>query len=325
MPRTERLEYPDAFYHVMNRGRGRQTIFHDRKYYEAFLETMQEAHERFEAVYHAYCLMGNHYHLLLQTPRANLSRIMRHINGVYTQRYNRLRKTDGPLFRGRFKAIVVDADAYLLQLSRYIHRNPIELKTPLVKRLELYQWSSYSSYVGKANKGVALKKDLIYEMVKARNPTAAYRQYVERSVDEEIQQFYGKKVLPSVLGDKSFIKQVWRKINEQKHKVKATTLQKIPIDEIVEAVCHISGKSKAEIVKRQSGRQQRNIPRKMAMYLGQHIGDAKLEQLKEYFGVNHVGSVSHAIQEMKLLLEEDKKVKRLHQQIIDDMNIIQET
>ena len=78
-------------------------------------------------------------------------------------------------------------------------------------------------------------------------------------------------------------------------------------------------------MKRQSGRQQRNIPRKMAMYLGQHIGDAKLEQLKEYFGVNHVGSVSHAIQEMKLLLEEDKKVKRLHQQIIDDMNIIQET
>ena len=119
--------------------------------------------------------MGNHYHLLLQTPRANLSRIMRHINGVYTQRYNRLRKSDGPLFRGRFKAIVVDADAYLLQLSRYIHRNPIELKTPLVKRLELYQWSSYSSYVGKANKGVALKKDLIYEKKRGQVSCITYR------------------------------------------------------------------------------------------------------------------------------------------------------
>ncbi len=72
--------------------------------------------------------MGNHYHLLIETPRANLDRIMRHINGIYTQRYNRLRRTDGPLFRGRYKAIIVDADDYLLPLSRYIHRNPIEVK-----------------------------------------------------------------------------------------------------------------------------------------------------------------------------------------------------
>ena len=294
----------------MNRGKGRQNVFHDTKYFEAFLITMQEAHERFEAVYHAYCLMGNHYHLLLQTPRANLSRIMRHINGVYTQRYNRLRKTDGPLFRGRFKAIVVDADAYLLQLSRYIHRNPIETNTPLVKRLERYKWSSYPSYVGKADSGITLNKDLIHEMVGARNRSVAYRQYVELGIDQEMRKFYGKKALPSVLGDNSFIKQVWRKIYKQKSKVKTTTLQTIPMNDIVEAVCHISGKSKSEIVKRQSGRQQRNIPRKLAMYLCQTVSDASLEQIKEYFGVGHVGTVSHAIQEVKSLLEEDKDVFR---------------
>ena len=108
----------------MNRGSGRQKIFHGAKYYEAFLETLEESHNRFDAQIHAYCLMDNHYHLSIATPRANLGRIMRHINGVYTQRYNRLKRTDGPLFRGRYKAILIDDDAYLLQLGRYIHRNP---------------------------------------------------------------------------------------------------------------------------------------------------------------------------------------------------------
>ena len=93
MPRPQRIEYENAFYHVMNRGRGRQVIFHDDEYYQAFLDTLGEAQQRFQCVIHAYCLMGNHYHLLIETPNANLSRIMRHVNGVYTQRYNRLKHT----------------------------------------------------------------------------------------------------------------------------------------------------------------------------------------------------------------------------------------
>ena len=92
MPRKPRLEYKDAFYHVMNRGRGRQVIFHDAKYFQAFLGLLNDVSKRFACVIHGYCLMDNHYHLLLQTPNANLSRIMRHINGVYTQFYNRLKK-----------------------------------------------------------------------------------------------------------------------------------------------------------------------------------------------------------------------------------------
>jgi len=130
MARPIRIEYENAYYHVMNRGRGHQAIFKNDHYYHAFIDTLSEASERFDLVVHGYCLMGNHYHLLLQTPHANLGRVMRHINGVYTQRYNRLKKTDGPLFRGRYKAILIEEDAYLLRLSRYIHRNPIETKQP---------------------------------------------------------------------------------------------------------------------------------------------------------------------------------------------------
>ena len=118
MARPLRIEYPGAWYHVMNRGAGRKKIFNATPHYELFLTLLEEVSERFGAEIHAYCLMGNHYHLLLHTPEGNLQRSMRHLNGVYTQRYNRMRGTDGPLFRGRYKAIVVDADHYLLHLSR---------------------------------------------------------------------------------------------------------------------------------------------------------------------------------------------------------------
>ena len=108
MPRPLRIEYENACYHVMNRGRSRQDIFHEEKDYQSFLNTLAEAHKRFGLQIQSYCLMQNHYHLLIKTPEGNLGRAMRHINGLYTQRYNRMRKTDGPLFRGRYKAILVE-------------------------------------------------------------------------------------------------------------------------------------------------------------------------------------------------------------------------
>ena len=202
MPRPLRIEYEHAYYHVMNRGRGRKTIFHNKDYYLAFLQTLEEAVQRFGMVLHAYCLMGNHYHLLLETPKSNLSRIMRHINGVYTQRYNRLKRTDGPLFRGRYKAIVVDADAYLLQLSRYIHCNPIETKTPLVKKLEQYTWSSYSAYIGKTKAPGWLTRQQIYAMLGKQ--ARGYQSFVELGVDEELQRFYSRDNVHAILGDKVF-------------------------------------------------------------------------------------------------------------------------
>ena len=159
MPRPHRIEYNDAFYHVMNRGRGYQRIFYSPPYCNAFLTTLAETHQRFGVLIHGYCLIGNHYHLLLQTPRGNLDRAMRHINGVYTQRYNRLKHTDGPLFRGRYKAFLVDEDHYLLQLSRYIHRNPVEAKPPLVQSLDTYPWSSYPAYINYTKAPAWLQRD----------------------------------------------------------------------------------------------------------------------------------------------------------------------
>ena len=108
MSRPLRIEYPGAWYHIMNRGRRRENIFTTSTDYHLFVDVMKETSEMFNLKVSAYCLMSNHYHLLVHTPDGNLSRCMRHINGVYTQRFNRTHKKDGQLFRGRFKAVLVD-------------------------------------------------------------------------------------------------------------------------------------------------------------------------------------------------------------------------
>ncbi len=115
MSRPLRIEYPDAWYHVMNRGRRSEEIFFSDTDREEFLTVLREAGELWNLSISVYCLLPNHYHLLVQTPAGNISRCMRHINGVYTQRFNRRNKKEGQLFRGRYKAVLVDKDHYLLE------------------------------------------------------------------------------------------------------------------------------------------------------------------------------------------------------------------
>ena len=124
MSRPLRIQFPAAVYHVINRGAARQPTFVDDEDSQAFLDTLAEAHRLWQIEIFAYCLMRNHYHLCLRTPKGNLSRVMRHVDGIYTQRFNRRHRRDGSLFRGRYKAILIDADEYLSALVRYIHLNP---------------------------------------------------------------------------------------------------------------------------------------------------------------------------------------------------------
>jgi putative transposase len=144
MSRPLRIQYSDAWYHVLNRGRRGEDIFQDDTDLQAFITVLREASVLWNVKIAAYCLMANHYHLLLQTPDANLSRCMRHIDGVYTQRYNRRHAVDGPVFRGRYRSILVDGEAYLIDLVRYIHFNPV--KAGLVRHPSDYRWSSFQGY-----------------------------------------------------------------------------------------------------------------------------------------------------------------------------------
>ena len=175
MSRPLRVEFPGAVYHVTARGDRQESIFEDDEDRDQLLRVFGQALERFEAGCLAFCLMPNHYHFVLETARANLSRLMRHVNGIYTQRYNRRHRKIGHLFQGRFAAILVDRDAYLLEVCRYVELNPVRAK--LIKRPQEWYWSSYRAQVG-LDKAPAWLKDAVLDQM-ARDKNTARRRYAQ--------------------------------------------------------------------------------------------------------------------------------------------------
>ena len=311
MPRPLRIDYEDAYYHVMNRGRSRQKIFHDKRYFEAFLNTLKEAHQRFGLQVLCYCLMSNHYHLLVKTPEGNLGRAMRHINGVYTQRYNRLKKTDGSLFRGRYKAIVVEEDSYQLQLSRYIHRNPIE--AGMVKQLEDYHWSSYPFYVSNKLLPKWLYPQEIFNQlpVKTRR-REKYQAFVELGIDEEIKLFYSKGNQMPYLGSESFRDWVYKQRETDEQAITKDTQQffRPGIDDIIENVVTEFKVNKGSILNSSRGRINNNIPRWVVMYLLQECSGMRLVDIAAALGLKRTGSIPTTIKKLKEQLELDRRLLR---------------
>ncbi|MFQ5846360.1 MAG: transposase [Candidatus Methylomirabilales bacterium] len=149
MSRPLRIEYPSAVYHLTARGNARQNIFRDATDRQAFLDILGEVIARYEWLCHAYCLMDNHYHLLIETLKPTLSRGMRQLNGVYTQAFNRRHSRVGHLFQGRYKAIVVEKQAHLLELCRYVVLNPV--RAGAKRSVAAWKWSSYRATAGLAS------------------------------------------------------------------------------------------------------------------------------------------------------------------------------
>ncbi|TQV78896.1 hypothetical protein FKG94_12835 [Exilibacterium tricleocarpae] len=314
MARPLRVEYQGAYYHVMNRGQDRKQVFDGDKYYQAFLQGLAEAHRRFGMEILAYCLMSNHYHLLVHTPRGNLSRAMRHVNGVYTQRYNRLKQKDGPLFRGRYKSILVDASAYLLQVSRYIHRNPLEVRNPLVDNLLSYPWSSYSTYVTNSTCPQWLYREPIYGEIGGTPPGQAYREYVEEGTDREIPESHGKPGFSVILGSKAFREEACAKVVSWREVSRKGLAEPVSIVAVVDAVSAYYRCEKTSIIIGRRG-PRANIPRWIAMKLCQDLCGQTLSEIGKEFGVGSYSTVSQTIARLKTLMKKDRK-------IVADLNTI---
>ncbi|VAW88514.1 hypothetical protein MNBD_GAMMA17-658 [hydrothermal vent metagenome] len=311
MPRPLRIEYEDAYYHVMNRGRGRQHIFHGEDYFHAFFKVLEEAHQRFGLQVLCYCLMSNHYHLLVKTPEANLGRAMRHISGQYTQRYNKLRKTDGSLFRGRYKAILVEDDSYQLQLSRYIHRNPVD--AGVVDQLESYVWSSYPNYVTGLPVPDWLYQQEIYDQLSVRSRRREkYRAFVEKGVDEEIALFYGKGNQMPYLGSDDFRDWAYQQRQTDDSEISRETSRHFrpTIEKITKLIAKSFKVDLASILSNRRGRVVNNIPRWVAMHLAQEVCGLKLSEIAEFFGLKRTGSIPTTISKLKVRMASDKKLVR---------------
>src|ERR1035437_3085187 len=184
MSRPQRIGYSGALYHLTLRGSARGEIFLDDTDREIFLNVLGAVVERFGWRIHAYCLMGNHYHLLAETPQPNLSHGMRWLNGVYTQRFNRRHERVGHVFQGRFKSILVERDSYLLELARYIVLNPV--RAGLANAPDRWCWSSYRATIGEQEAPPWLSVNWILGQFGPSEAHARdrYRQFVAAGLDQ---------------------------------------------------------------------------------------------------------------------------------------------
>jgi REP-associated tyrosine transposase len=213
MVRPLRLEFEGALYHVTSHGDRRGDIYETDEDRQAFLSLLGSVCDRRNWVCHAYCLMGNHYHLLIETPDANLARGMRQLNGMYTRKFNVAHGRVGHVFQGRYKAIVVDADEYLMELARYIVLNPV--RANMVARPEEWPWSSY---VPMGNRRVApgwLEVDgmLAYFGQNRRSAVLAYRRFVMAGIGQESP--WGQLKGQIYLGDERFLEAMQDRLDEQ--------------------------------------------------------------------------------------------------------------
>jgi len=182
MARPLRLEFAGAVYHLTSRGNARQKVFFTDDDRQLFLDTLAQVVSRYGWICHAYCLMANHYHLLVETPKANLSIGMRQLNGIYTQSFNRQHKRVGHLFQGRFKAILVQKESYLMELCRYIVLNPVRVKGGV--EMGAWKWSSYRGTAGLASVPEFLSIDWLLGQFGKNRPAAQkrYREFVREGL-----------------------------------------------------------------------------------------------------------------------------------------------
>jgi REP element-mobilizing transposase RayT len=311
MARPLRITFPGAFYHVTARGNERKAVFKSNRDRQKFLEYLETATERYHAVIHAYCLMDNHYHLLLETPSGNLPQIMRHINGAYTTYFNVKRARAGHLFQGRYKGILVEMDEYAKELSRYIHLNPVRAK--LVQTPEKYEWSSYHFYIGEKKAPGWLHRDFIlgYFGNKVSVAQLGYKEFVSSLVGREYDSPLKEAIASVLLGSQDFIQFIKDTYLTDKKPVRDLPAlrqlgQGITLQDIIDMVESEFG--------------QDPVPgRNIKLYLCRKHTSEKLKTIGEQFGIGDA-AVAQSFKRFKLRLEKNKnlrgKMERLEKRII---------
>lgn len=224
MSRPLRIEFAGALYHLTSRGDRREPIFEDDDDRLTFLRTVAEVVKRFNWRCQAYCLMTNHYHLVVETPDGNLSKGMRQLNGVYTQATNRRHRRTGHLFQGRFKGVLVDKDSYLLELTRYVVLNPVRARMVLEPRQ--WPWSSYRATAGEEPVPEWLAADAVLSQFGKHRDEARrlYRQFVSEGAKQEgIWQSLRQQIY---LGDDRFVERMQKQAKVQGDELSVAKVQR---------------------------------------------------------------------------------------------------
>ena len=312
MARPLRIEYEGAFYHVIARGNESKEIFTDKHDREKFLDYLKQQVMKYGIEIHSYCLMNNHYHLVIETPEGNLSKAMQFLQTSYSVFYNNRHERKGHLFQGRYKAKLVQADVYLQQLSRYLHLNPERAK--MIKNCEEYKWSSCQYYVGKKKAPGWLKVDFILDMF-SEVKEKAYENYKEFIKSE--QTIY-EKVLKEIrgnviLGDEKFKEMIKQKyLLGQKDNKEFAGLKEI----IGGQVC--PDRIKAEV---DNKLQDIRLSRKIKIYLMCKYTQNRLREIGKEFGGVSYSAVSQVCRRIEKKRKRDNRLDQLIQGIEKTLNV----
>jgi len=310
VPRPKRIHYEDAVYHVTSRGNERRKIVLDDADRWIFLKVLAETVEHHGVVCHAWVLMDNHYHLLLETPSANLSPAMKHLNGIYTQKFNKKHHRVGHLFQGRFKAMVVEKDTYLKELCRYLVLNPVRAK--MVKHPREWKWSSYRATVGleKSESWVEINWILSQFGRNVKAARKAYQAFVEDGMAKKVSPW---ESLSSrmYLGSEEFLDRVHAV--GQKHKsLDVPKYQKHVVkrkpEEILTKVAKAYGIRVEEIL---AAGKKRPEARDMAIYLLKKQSGMSLREIGEKMGVGATAVGNRWVKMRKLVSEDPKLIDKV--------------
>lgn len=301
MNRRHRSDFEYAFHHVFNRASARKMIFERDVHHRAFLETLEHVVKSDDIQVHAFCLMGNHYHLLLRTPRANLSQAMHRLGGMFTRKFNRIERIDGPLFRGRYRSKIVGQDDYLRQLFRYIHRNPVE--AGIVQSPEEYYWSSYRAYIYFVDCPGWLSRQELPTYFSGPNRIASMRDYVEKPEITELDRLRLEEFLRSS-SDSSIDPS--RCIMPSGEVQTGRRLEPAQLSELIKVVSKHYGIDESNILCIQRG--TKNHPRNVALYLARTEACLKVHEVAKEFSISRT-AVSSALSRLERQLQIDPSLK----------------
>ncbi len=321
MARALRIEYEGAFYHITARGNERKRIFFSKADYEKFKDYLSIAQDKYGYLLHCYMLMTNHYHLIMETPNANMSKVMHYVNGSYTGYLNRRRKRSGHLFQGRYKAILVDVDSYLLELSRYVHLNPVRAKR--VSTPEDYPYSSYGSYISSRKKDGLVHNDVILGMLSKKRSIAikSYKDFVEKAIEEKeedpLKDLYGG----SILGGKNFIKEALSRLKDGAFLKQEVSHRReldaaFGVDCIIDTVAGHFKESTEDVLK------DRGEKRNIAIYLIKKWASMPNKQIGDLLGGLSYSAVAKANERFSAKIKNNKALKNMVNRISNKMSYV---
>ena len=320
MARQWRIEYSGALYHVLSRGNERRNIVFDDEDRASFLKILGEMCERFDIEMYVFVLMDNHYHLLLKTKRPNLSKSMQWFGVSYTRRFNVRHGRSGHLFQGRFKAFLIENNAYLLRLSYYIHRNP--LRAGIVHRLIDYQWSSYPFYAYGKKPPQWLNIDPILSQFRVKDKNKAYREEVQRyakekkSIWEEVKHglFMGSKEFIERIRSEYLMDNPHTEIPQQRQVLKGKDLKEI-FDRVVSVLgCDVQVLKSSRV----KGKDKEN--RDLLIYFLWKMGLYTNKEIGNLLEITY-SAVSRRTKEAEIKLAKDKKFKEQYQHLLSQIKI----